>query len=424
MQATIIATIKKELSSVITEEVSKTLNRLREKIFSAIDVEDDLDIDIEKFSTNTAKKIIESMTEKMEEEIAKITKTKEKKEKKDPDAPKAAVNSFILFCRDNRQDIKNENPEMKATEITKKLGEMWKALDDEDKKEYQEKANEDKKRYAKEIEDYEPKEGFKNPKKSPKKESASPKRSLSAYIFFCNEKREEIKKKNPAMKATEIMAEMGKLWKALSDKKKKPYEEKAAEDKKRYEEEMKNYVPEDGEEKKKASPKTKNSRSPSAYLLFCRDNREEIKKKNSDLKPTEIMSKLGEAWKSISDKEKQKYNKMAEELKSEFEEKNAVEKTEEESNDDEENKPKEDPKKKTSPSPKTKKNEKSKKKVEESMSKAEEDLLESDDEEEKPKEEPKKKVSPKKVKKTEEKPKKKNEKVKTKEEDEDFVEIF
>jgi len=212
MQA-IIATIKKELSSVIKEEVSKTLNRLREKIFSAIEVEDDLAIDIEKFATNTEKKILESVSEKMEE----IAKTKEKKEKKDPDAPKAAVNSFILFCRDNREDIKNENPEMKATEITKKLGEMWKDLDDEDKKEYQEKANEDKKRYAKEIEDYEPKEGFKNPKKSPKKESASPKRSLSAYIFFCNEKREEIKKKNPTMKATEIMTEMGKLWKDLSD---------------------------------------------------------------------------------------------------------------------------------------------------------------------------------------------------------------
>jgi len=320
----IIANFKTQMSTLIEEEVAKTLDRLRSKIVEALEVEDDLEIDMTKFAKNTSKKILESdILSDAIEEFKKNGVKKEKKEKKDPDAPKSSVNSYIIFSRENREQVKKENPDIKSTDITKKLAEMWKELDEEDKKEYKEKADLDKKRYEEELENYEPKDGFKNPKKSPKKEKLEPKRARSAYIFFCMEKREEVKKNKPEIKATEILSELGKIWKKLTDKKKKPYEKMAQEDKKRYEEEMKTYVPADGESPKKSkAAKAKDSspkRAPSAYLIFCKENREEVKAKNADKKMTEITTILGKMWTDLSDKKKKPYTEKAEKLKKEFE---------------------------------------------------------------------------------------------------------
>ncbi len=61
-------------------------------------------------------------------------------------------------------------------------------------------------------------------------------------IFFCNEERAKIKEEQPDLKQTEIMGELGKRWKELSDDAKAPFNKLAEEDKARYEEEMKKYV--------------------------------------------------------------------------------------------------------------------------------------------------------------------------------------
>ena len=338
------------LSELIAKEVEKTLDRLRAKIFEAAEIEDDIEIDLSKFAQNTAKKIIssETFTEMVTQITSAVEKVadkpkqkdeKEKKEKKDPQAPKGAKNAFIFFCNENRTQVKTDNSALKATEITKKLAEMWKEVDAEDKERYQKMADGDKKRYADDISAYEPKEGFKNPK-SPKKskaaKSTAPKRALSAYIFFCQAKREEVKEANPELKSSEVMSELGKLWKALSDKKKKPFEKLAEEDKKRYAEEMKEYVPtEEEKEAKEAKSKGKgkgkkvkeaSKRSPSAYLLFCKENRDKVKEKNEGKKMTEITTILGKMWTDLSDKKKKSYMEKALKLKEEFEsEKNKVE---------------------------------------------------------------------------------------------------
>ena len=324
------------ISALIQKEVEATLLRLRGKIFQALDAdEEQVEIDVTKFAQNTVKKIIESedYTTIIEKTVsAKAEKAekanKEKKEKKDPDAPKGAKNSYIFFCNEVRSDVKEENPEMKATEITKKMGEMWKELSDKKKVKYQKMADKDKTRYAEEMSSYEPKEGFKNPKEKSKKakkaESTVPKRGRSAYIFFCVEKREEVKKKNPKISNTEILSEMGKMWKSLSEKKKKPYVEMAEADKKRYEEEMKHYVPSE-EEKATKESKVKgkkggkvvksSNRTLSAYLLFCKDNRGQVKDENPSSKMTEITTILGKMWKELSDKKKKPYVEQAEKLK-------------------------------------------------------------------------------------------------------------
>lgn len=54
--------------------------------------------------------------------------------KKDPNAPKKPASSFMLYCNDQREKIKSSNPSMKVQDIQRKLGEMWKTVNDAEKK--------------------------------------------------------------------------------------------------------------------------------------------------------------------------------------------------------------------------------------------------------------------------------------------------
>lgn len=88
----------------------------------------------------------------------------------------------------------------------------------------------------------------------------APKRGLSAYMFFANEQRESVREQNPGISfgkscfcslspmSTSLTIDTGQVgkvlgerWKALSDEERRPYEEKAQADKKRYEDEKASY---------------------------------------------------------------------------------------------------------------------------------------------------------------------------------------
>ncbi|ORZ13543.1 high mobility group box domain-containing protein, partial [Absidia repens] len=71
-----------------------------------------------------------------------------------------------------------------------------------------------------------------------KKDPNTPKRGLSAYMFFSQSNREQIKAENPDATFGQLGKLLGAKWKELSDAEKKPYQDKADADKKRYEAEM------------------------------------------------------------------------------------------------------------------------------------------------------------------------------------------
>lgn len=62
---------------------------------------------------------------------------------------------------------------------------------------------------------------------------------------------------------------------------------------------------------KTAKPK----RGMSAYMLFAREKRPEVKRANPNATFGEIAKKLGEMWRSLSPEQKTKYEKMARESK-------------------------------------------------------------------------------------------------------------
>jgi hypothetical protein len=318
------------LSEIIQHEVEATLERLRNGIFSILkedhpEIEaDDYELELEKFTKNTMKKI------KATKEYKAIEKkmSPKKKEKRDPDAPKAAKNAFIFFCAEKRAEVKQEDPEMKPTDITKKLGEMWRDMDDEDKEDFQEKAKEDKGRFENEMDGYEPKDGFKCPKKSPKK-SSSPKRARSAYIFFCQEKRAKATEEIVAegKKKTEVLKRLGEMWRELDEEDKLPFEKLSKKDKKRYEKEMQAFKPESEDEDKEESD----------------DEDEEEKPKESKKSKKPIKSKKSK--KEESDQEEEKPKEKT---------KKTTKKAKKEESDDEEEKT---PKKTTKKAKKSKKEE-------------------------------------------------------------------
>ena len=175
------------------------------------------------------------------------------------------------------------------------------------------------------------------------KDPNKPKRGKSAYIFFCSKKREEAKKRLcDGAKATEVTAELGKMWNALKEST-KPADKKllasleaeAAEDKARYTDEMDGYVAPSDEELaamvpakkgKKTSDKDPNApkRGKSAYIFFCAAMRPQVKEELGEEGKSMIMAELGKRWKELKEDDDRsdelaKYTKMATDDKSRYE---------------------------------------------------------------------------------------------------------
>ena len=74
--------------------------------------------------------------------------------KKDPNAPKKPLNSYMQFCQDVRDDLKQQNPDISRADLTKLLSTNWKELAEDDKKKYHDSYEKDKERYAAEMSEY------------------------------------------------------------------------------------------------------------------------------------------------------------------------------------------------------------------------------------------------------------------------------
>jgi len=138
------------------------------------------------------------------------------------------------------------------------------------------------------------------------KDPSEPKRAKSAYLYFCLENRDIVRKElGENAKATEITKELGIRWNALKEDTKKAsdierLEKLSQEDKKRYEYDMKSYVPISTTDKTKVK-RTGPKRANSAYLYFCSANRDLVRESlrkdlGEDPKATQVTKQLGILW--------------------------------------------------------------------------------------------------------------------------------
>jgi len=83
------------------------------------------------------------------------------KKLKDPLKPKRSKSSYLFFCTDIREsvteELKSKGDGIKGitiSEVSKKLGSIWKTISDDDKAKYAKMADDDKDRYKMEMDNY------------------------------------------------------------------------------------------------------------------------------------------------------------------------------------------------------------------------------------------------------------------------------
>ena len=154
------------------------------------------------------------------------------------------------------------------------------------------------------------------------KDVNAPKRSQSAYLFFCKYERENVKKDKPELQATKITTELGVRWKALNEStleeslnRLEQYKKMALDDKNRYIKEKSEYAPKGV----KQGPK----KSKSSYMFFCDKVRASVVTENPELKTTDITKILGKKWGELKEditraNELQEYTNLATQDKERF----------------------------------------------------------------------------------------------------------
>jgi high mobility group protein B2 len=126
------------------------------------------------------------------------------------------------------------------------LSVLFKALPDKERKKWDKKAEKDKIRYQEDMKHYVPPDdedlgGAGGKKKKRKKDPNAPKRNMSAYFLYSVHIRPTVKEENPEATFGSIAKLISAKFKELTDKERKKWDEKAVEDKARYQAAMEEY---------------------------------------------------------------------------------------------------------------------------------------------------------------------------------------
>mmetsp|Transcript_2621 Transcript_2621/g.4484 ORF Transcript_2621/g.4484 Transcript_2621/m.4484 type:complete len:199 (-) Transcript_2621:69-665(-) len=125
------------------------------------------------------------------------------------------------------------------------------------------------------------------------------------------------------VKKGSVIAKLGgEKWRALGEKEKKPFEAEAAKLKAEYDAAIAGGAQKRARKtKSKDEPKAKKARkprAPTAYFLWLADNRERIQKEIGTKVGPAVSKEAGKQWGGVSEKVKEKYQKMAAEKKEEM----------------------------------------------------------------------------------------------------------
>lgn len=153
--------------------------------------------------------------------------------RKAPNAPKRFKSSYICFFMAKQPEIKKElGDEATVSNISKRSAEMWKNLSTEERQHWDEVAAKDKQRFMIEKSQYTG--PWQVPWKRAKKDPSAPKRPMSAFLYFSQGRRSQIKADNPDMRNTQVSRILGEMWRNLSDEERKPHVEKERKEREKY----------------------------------------------------------------------------------------------------------------------------------------------------------------------------------------------
>jgi len=150
-----------------------------------------------------------------------------------------------------------------------------------------------------------------------------PRGRMTAYAFFVQTCRSEHKKLHPDenVQFAEFSRQCSERWKTMSETEKRKFHDLADKDKIRYDTQMKDYTPVGGTGRRgrrgrgSRPPKDPNKpkRALSAFFYYANDERSAVRAVNPDFSVGEVAKELGRQWGELTDAEKLKYEKSAEE---------------------------------------------------------------------------------------------------------------
>ncbi|CAJ0575168.1 unnamed protein product, partial [Mesorhabditis spiculigera] len=140
---------------------------------------------------------------------------------------------FVKMCYEEHKK-KYPNDKVEVTEIAKRCSEKWKTMSEEEKRRFYELAHKDSDRYHAEVAAY-AEEDQSRKRKRAKRDPNAPKRPLSAFFLFSQERRPQVVAEHPIAKT------LGGVWGTMGPEDREPYDQRAQNDKRRYELEMAEY---------------------------------------------------------------------------------------------------------------------------------------------------------------------------------------
>ncbi len=152
-----------------------------------------------------------------------VRSSKSKKTRRDPARPKRAMTPFLYYACEQRKILKENGIKMTLPEQSKRIAGTWKNVTDKSK--YVEQSQVDRERYVEEMRhDVQP---------------VKIKRPRSSYAFFMKDMRGHIAAQCPGKNPRDLMTDIARAWKNISDQDRQRYKEMAQDDRIRYANEKK-----------------------------------------------------------------------------------------------------------------------------------------------------------------------------------------
>ena len=83
-----------------------------------------------------------------------MPRKKKRKPMRPEGSPKRAMNAYMIFANQTREARKDEQPDLKATELISLLAKEWRAMSDKEKAPWSKLAEIDRLRYKEEMEKF------------------------------------------------------------------------------------------------------------------------------------------------------------------------------------------------------------------------------------------------------------------------------
>ncbi|SMN21802.1 similar to Saccharomyces cerevisiae YMR072W ABF2 Mitochondrial DNA-binding protein involved in mitochondrial DNA replication and recombination, member of HMG1 DNA-binding protein family [Maudiozyma saulgeensis] len=134
-----------------------------------------------------------------------------KKEEIMKNKPKRPLNSYLLYCAEQRPIISKNHPEMKNPDMTKLISQQWNSLSDIEKQPYKDNAARNSEAHSIMMGEF--------------SKTLPPKKPAGPFVLFANEIRPKLNEEYPMLDFVEKSKITSTRWKALDEESKAHYGE-------------------------------------------------------------------------------------------------------------------------------------------------------------------------------------------------------